>query len=179
MKEHFTTEDKSKQVAMHKNMFDRCKLAIESGFYLEAIFMEYAAIESRLEVLLGVLGAPCNRYLSLEQRSQFHISQRLKCFKRLFVSDAIFSKSKLDGTYFFQLKKWLENRNRFVHGLLKNEVEYEKRIINKAFAEKGLELCRSLYNEVNRIKRLCKSHPELLEGISTCENKGCASFLNR
>ena len=52
-------EDKAKQVSMHKNFFDKVDAAIEGGFYLEAVFREYAAIESRLEALLGVLGAPC------------------------------------------------------------------------------------------------------------------------
>ena len=178
MQEHSATEDKRMQFAMHKNMFDRCQLAIANAFYLEAIFIEYAAIESRLEVLLGILGAPCNRYLLTEQRNKFNISQRLKCLKRLFANHAIFGKSKLNSNYFTQLKKWLESRNKFVHGLLKNEAEYEKRVLNKTFAENGLKLCRLLYNEVNRIKRLLKKHPELFINISTCENKECASFLN-
>ena len=42
----------NKQVEMHKNFFDKCHVAIENGFFLEAVFIEYAAIEGRLEIIL-------------------------------------------------------------------------------------------------------------------------------
>ena len=39
------------QRLMHKDFFDRCELAINQKFYMEAILMEYAAIEARMESL--------------------------------------------------------------------------------------------------------------------------------
>lgn len=39
----------SKQASMHKDFFAKTMEAEEHGFYLEAIFREYAAIEGRLE----------------------------------------------------------------------------------------------------------------------------------
>ena len=51
------------QRLMHKDFFDRCVFAINQGFYMEAILMEYAAIESRMETLLSILGLPCNKFL--------------------------------------------------------------------------------------------------------------------
>ena len=38
-----------------------CEYVIQNGYYLEAILMEYAAIESRLESVCGVLGLPCGQ----------------------------------------------------------------------------------------------------------------------
>ena len=165
------TFDRKKQCEMHKNMFDRTNYAIENGFYLEAVFMEYAAIEGRLEVMLGILGAPCNRLLPDIERRKFNISQRVKCVKRAFNNDKdIFEFSKLNNRYFNKLENWLIKRNQYIHGLYKNEVEYEVRVSNREFAEKGLDLCRLLYNEVNRLKRLQKKSPDLFNNLSVCNN---------
>ena len=71
-------ENKKLQVEMHKDFFDRCKFAIENKFYMEAILMEYAAIESRLEVMLGVLGLPCNKFIDNNQRKNIRNRQRIK-----------------------------------------------------------------------------------------------------
>ena len=166
--------DKAKQVAMHKSMFDRSREAIDQGFYLEAVFIEYAAIESRLEVMLGVLGAPCNRYLPPEERKKYNISQRVACLKRVFDSnESIFGKSKLTKKDFTNLKNWLEKRNRYVHGLFKREIEYKARLSDKALAEAGLEICTKLYNETNRLKRLSKQSPELFEHLNACAKGDC------
>lgn len=56
------------QRLMHKDFFVRCKSAIEQKFYMEAILMEYAAIEARMEILLGVIGLPCNKFISDKER---------------------------------------------------------------------------------------------------------------
>ena len=165
------TFDRKKQCEMHKNMFDRTNYAIENGFYLEAVFIEYAAIEGRLEVMLGILGAPCNRLLPDAERRKFNISQRVKCAKRLFGdNEVVFEKSKLDKKYFNKLEKWVKNRNQYVHGLYKNEIEYKQRVSDRKLAETGLELCKLLYNELNRLKRLSKNHPELFEKLIVCDN---------
>ena len=137
------------QAAMHKDFFDRCGIAIENEYYLEAVFMEYAAMEGRLEVLLGVLGASCNNKLPDKERNKILISHRVSCFKNLFKNQDIFGKSKLNSVFFRRLEKWISLRNGYIHGLYKNEVKYKKRMKDKAFAQEGLELCRVLYNEVN------------------------------
>lgn len=49
-------EEQEKQVKMHRDLFDRCNAAIENKCYLEAVMLEYAAMEGRFEVMLGVLG---------------------------------------------------------------------------------------------------------------------------
>ena len=66
---------------MHKNFFDRCENAIENEFYMEAILMEYAAIESRLEVILGLVGMPCNKFIEDNERKKVQISHRISCVK--------------------------------------------------------------------------------------------------
>ena len=165
-------EIKKKQVEMHKDFFDRCQAAIDNQFYLEAIFLEYAALEGRLEVILGVLGAPCNRNLTSSQRCLVNISSRVQCLKKARKTLPVFEKTKLEKSFFdknSKLMRWINTRNRFIHGLYKKELEYKSRLAGtKELAEEGLCICRALYNEANRLKRLKKSKPDYFEGICFC-----------
>ena len=161
-------ETQAKQVIMHKDFFDRCQFAIDNGFYLEAIFLEYAAIEGRLEVILGVLGSPCNKMLDSNIRKKINISERVKCCKRV-VHRPVFEKSKLDVKFYEDLSKWLDKRNRYVHGLYKKEAEYKSRMrLAKTISVDGLELCRLLYNEAKRVNRLLKKNPEIFNSLNAC-----------
>ena len=56
-------EERKQASKMHMSFFDKSRLAIEEGYYLEAVMYEYAAIEGRLEVICGLLGCPCNKEL--------------------------------------------------------------------------------------------------------------------
>jgi hypothetical protein len=165
-------EDRALQGAMHKDFFDRCQLAISQEFYMEAILMEYAAIESRMEVLLGLLGAPCNKFLLDEERKKIQISHRLGCANAFRKEMAVFKNTKLSMKFFDKLYDWVNKRNEYIHGLYKNELRYSTRIKNaKEFSQKGLEYCRLLYNEVNRLKRLQKKNPELFVQQACKSNK--------
>lgn len=167
-------KERLKQQAMHKNFFDRCEHAIDSGFHMEAILMEYAAIEARLEVLLGVLGLPCNKFLSPDERKRVQISHRITCADYYRRNSGLFARTKLPQKYFKSLKSWIDKRNRYVHGLYKNEIEYDVRMKGaKAMAEDGLKYCRLLYGEVSRLRRLKKSHPEQFDCELICSSAKC------
>ena len=165
---------REQQRLMHKNFFDHCNDAIEHGYYLEAVFMEYAAMESRMEGVLGVIGAPCNNQLPPKERTKFQISHRVACLQKLLENTEISANSKLDQIYFQNLNKWLDERNRCVHGLYKNEIQYTKRLCNQEYARKGYDLCYKLYEEVNRIKRLKKKSPEKFADLCICSSQKCA-----
>ena len=159
---------------MHKDFFDRCTLAINQKFYMEAILMEYAAIESRMETLLGVLGLPCNKFLPDEVRKKMQLSHRISCANTFRRQNTIFDNTKLSRNFFDKLLKWTEKRNEYIHGLYKNDLKYSQRIKDaKEFSEKGLEYCRLLYNEVNRLKRLNKTQPQLFEMKLECKSNKC------
>lgn len=165
------------QRLMHKNFFDRCNFAIEQGFYMEAILMEYAAIESRMEILLGIIGLPCNKYLPDETRKKIQISHRLKCANKLRREASVFENTKLNVNFFNKVSEWTEKRNEYIHGLYKSEIKYSQRIKDaKGFSEKGLEYCRLLYNEVNRLKRLKEKHPELFYSNIVCKFNKCLLY---
>ena len=170
-------ETQMKQVEMHKDFFDRCKFALDNGFYMEALLMEYAAIESRLEIILGVIGLPCSKYLEFELRKKINISNRIACLDHARKNSSIFQNSKLEKNFFKKLKKWTDTRNQYIHGLYKNELIYKQRMSDvKTIAEKGYEYCRLLYNEAQRVRRVCKKNPELLDGTIVCQSEKCTVY---
>ncbi len=168
--------NKANQFAMHKNYFDKCKFAVDSGFYLEAIFLEYAAIESRLEIICGVLGLPCNKNRDDNVRKSIQISHRISCLNYLRKNHLVFENTKLSMRYFDKLNSWINKRNQLIHGLYKNEIQYKSRIaMCKKLAEDGYEYSRLLYNETKRLRRIHNNHPELLIDIM-CHNSKCSEY---
>ena len=75
--------DRKLQREMHKDFFDRCRNAIDNGCYFEAVLMEYASIEARLEVIMGVIGLPCNKQLSSKERQSIIICHNGYCLWKI------------------------------------------------------------------------------------------------
>lgn len=170
-------EDRKKQQQMHQDYFDKTQMAIDNGFYLEAIFREYAAIEGRLEVLLGLFGAPCNKRLPNTIRKDIAISHRIKCLKYIY-NNFSFGNPKIDNDFLNGLESWLTNRNKLAHGFYKNELKYNERSKkNKDLSEKGLKYTRILYGEVTRLRRYRSSHADInLLTIAKCRQTGCKAY---
>lgn len=175
------TDNEMKQVKMHSDFFERCEFAIESGYYLEAILMEYAAIESRLEAICGVLSFPCGR--DCDCRERIMISDRIECLRVYRNKNKnVFSGSKLPDNFFTgkgKLKTWILERNKRVHGLYKNEEDFQMKIdMNRKLAEDGYTYARLLYNETKRLRRLRKGHIELFDNaICKCKNENCNAYI--
>ena len=141
------------------------------NFILEAIFLEYAAIEGRLEVLCGIFGFPCNKDLEPSIRTTINITQRVKCLKSIYKDHPVCVNrvTKLDSIYWKNLERWIKRRNTYVHGLYKRAEEYVTRGTEvQELAEQGYEYTRLLYNEVKRVRRLTRNHPD--EMIYTCQS---------
>ena len=169
--------DRMAQRDMHKNFFDRCQIALDNGFYMEAIFMEYAAIEARLEVILGILGLPCNQFISDNERRSINISCRINCLKEFVKTSKVFEKSKLTNKELSNIESWIGFRNQCVHGLYKNEIRYKTRMKDtKQRAEKGLELSRLLYDEAGRLRRIYKKENAIYRTEITCKSDRCLLF---
>ncbi len=176
----FAEEDRIAQRNMHKDFFDRCQFAIDHGFYMEAILLEYAAIEARLEVILGMLGAPCNKFLDDNIRKNINISHRIKCLKQFRDSGNLFANTNLSNGYFKKLEKWIDGRNRYIHGLYKSEIKYNARLSGaKEMATKGLEYSRLLYNEAKRIRRLYNNGSIANVQWNTCSTDRCSQSINK
>ena len=172
---------KMQQKDMHRDFFDRAQRAVDSRFYLEAIFLEYAAIEGRLEVILGILGFPCSKELDKAKKSRVNISDRIECLRCFRNENAdIFAKSNLPGNFFTSkgtLNKWIKKRNTFVHGLFKNESDFSSRTKDsRSVAQSGLQYSKLLYNEAKRLRRLLRSHPDMFkQAVRACQSNKCSA----
>ena len=172
MKSNETIKPEDLQVRMHVDFFKKTQDAIDRGFYLEAIFREYATIEARLEVIMGILGAPCNKNAEDEKRRKVEISTRIECLKGSLKNVHSIGKSNLTPEFLKRLDKWRDARNRIVHGFYKNELLYGERTQqNGKLAKDGFLLARTLYNEAKRLRRYLRSHPDVVLPVVVCREQ--------
>ena len=75
---------------------------------MESILMEYVAIESQLEILLGVIGLHCNKFLDNKGRKDIKIFHRIEFSNYIFNNSKIFEKSKLNKKFYDDLIKCKE-----------------------------------------------------------------------
>lgn len=159
-----TVEQRQHAGKVHKDFFDRCQNAIDNGFYLEAMFMEYAAMEGRMKVIMSLFKNPCSLCDNTQITHNIGLPKKMECFLMVYETNpALFEKSKLPRSTIRRMMEFCIKRNKRIHGLLENTDEYDKLMShNKKLATKGLEYCKLLYNETNRLKRISKNHPEML-----------------
>ena len=123
----------------------RLKKAFNSGFYLEAIFIEYAVIEDRLESMLRHSG-------KFNPRPNEHWGIERKLTK---VEKLAEQKKSLAARYFpldltSAVREWKEDRNRLIHALLKQSLQDEELM---HCAETGQDLVKRISNKVTSYKR--------------------------
>lgn len=152
---------------VHNEFFERCQLAIDNGFYLEAILLEYSAMEARMKVIMSLLGKPCSLCEETEITNRIGLSTKLKCFKTFmdnnpkFFKDAGFTRTTLK-----KMVEWCNSRNARIHGLYSDTEKYEKIMgKNKKLAVEGLEYTKMLYEEAKQLRYVNRYHHEILEGL--------------
>ncbi len=152
---------------VHKDFFDKCNTAIANEYYLEAIIMEYAAMESRMNVIMSLLGKPCSLCKDTTITHRIGLQNKLKCFKEIIGSnEELFAKSKITSNIMNKTIKWCNERNNRIHGLYTDTEKYGALVAkNKKCAENGMVFCRMLYNETDRLKRIGRKDPERLKSI--------------
>lgn len=150
---------------VHKDFFDKCNFAIENGFYLEAMCMEYAAIEGRMTRIMMIFGFPCGLKKECDEMPDVSVNQKLGCLKNFLFDKNIFKDSYFDNAEEVKnIKKWIEKRNNIMHHLYADTEKYPSLLKeSKSIAVEGLKHCRTLYDETNRLKRLISKHPEIVK----------------
>ena len=128
----------------YQEQFKRLKRAIDSEFYLEAIFIEYAIIEDRVEAIL--------LYEHNEINSESHVSIERKIKKILTISR---EKKSLAKKYFSddlmeKITVWKDKRNGMIHALMKKQLTTEEL---KDIALEGKLIARRVCDRANSYKR--------------------------
>ena len=121
--------------------------AIKEHFYLEALFIEYAVMEDRLESILTHAGV---------FRADKHdtITKKLRRLETLYQSD------KLARKYFSPellqcIMDWKDNRNKYIHSLMKQVFTGEEL---EAIVQQGLLIVKLLSSRSTSYKRASERH---------------------
>ena len=164
-------EQRQKARLVHKSFFDKCQFAIDNGFYLEAILLEYASMESRANKIMSLLEAPCGICPLTNITNGIGLNIKISCIRNLIEkNDPRFEDSYFNSNFLTRLKKWCNSRNERIHNLYRDTEKYDKMMNhNEKYAKQGLENAKIFYKETNRLKRLKKKSPELFSVPFVCE----------
>jgi len=149
---------------IHATFFVKSKLAIDKGYYLEAMVLEYSYIEGRVNRIMELLKMPCGLIDNEDIYRDIGLNAKISCIQNfLQQNNEIFMKSKLNNSTMNKIKKWCNSRNERIHNLYKNIDNYEKLISkNMKLAQQGYEYAKLMSEESNRLKGLFKKNSDLL-----------------
>ena len=156
---------------VHKDFFDRCQFAIDNKFYLEAIQLEYAAMEARMKVVMSLFELPCSLCTNSSITQRIGLRNKVMCFREIIENNpSLFENSKFTRAKASRLLEFCESRNYRIHELLTDTERYHDFVRKDGkLARQGIELSKLLYNETSRLKRMKKAHPErFAEIIASC-----------
>ncbi len=137
------TNDEKHQV--YSVLKAKLKIALQQGFYLEALLLEYAIIEDRLS---SVLRSANLSYLQSDGKETF-IKQKIKKIRNAEISKRFPIYSRIPSELLSALEEWIAIRNELVHkscSRLYNNEEVKK------CAFEGEELVRRVSNVARNIK---------------------------
>lgn len=124
----------------YKEQFKRLKKALENGFNLEAIFIEYAIMEDRTESVLKH-AEKWEAYLKNIKGRNPTIDSKIKYILKMAENKKDLSHKYFSDDLLSEILQWKEERNRLIHALLKQQLEHNE-VSQLAF--KGDELVKCL-----------------------------------
>lgn len=133
----------------YKEQFKRLNKALSGGFYLEAMFIEYAILEDRTESVLRH-GGFWDAYVKHQRGRGPSINSKIKYIqaladKKVPLFHKFFSDNLLDDVL-----DWKESRNCLIHALLKQEF-YHNEVMELAQQGKTLtDILRTRTGNFNR-----------------------------
>ena len=134
----------------YREQFKRLKSALNSGFNLEAIFIEYAIMEDRTESILRHADK-WEAYLKNRGRNEPTINSKIVYIQKQMQSN----RKDLLHKYFSddllnQLLTWKEDRNRLIHALLRQQFAHNE---IRMLAEQGKQLADELRKRAGKYNR--------------------------
>ena len=128
--------------------FKRLKSALNSGFNLEAMFIEYAIMEDRTESILRHSGK-WEAYIKSRKGREPNIESKVKYIQKLTENRKDLLHKYFSDDLPYRILVWKEDRNRLIHALLKQQLEHNE---IRTIAEQGKQLvdelrkCSGSYN---------------------------------
>ena len=143
------TEENRKKYEMYKIMLGNLNRSIDKGYYLQAVFIEYAMLEDRansiIRVLMGkqVLDALKERNAGLDKKIC-----KIKNFVNNNSNDA-WIKKFLNNNLLDSIIAWKDERNKIVHALME---QFSSQDSLQGIAEEGKNLAREFKDVANKVK---------------------------
>ena len=152
------TQDNLRKYANYREQMTRLKKAMQAEFYLEAIFIEYAIMEDRLESAL--------RHAGRLKPGKYHPIGRkcamlLQATKEKDIAARYFPETLLQSVL-----AWKEERNRLIHALMKQELHTADL---RAFAEAGQQIVKTLNSKTTSYNRALQR--KNAKENTTCRNR--------
>lgn len=152
-------KDNMQKYENYRVQMDRLKKALKSGFNLEAIFIEYAIIEDRLEAVLRTAG----RWNVKEGKRPPSIEKKLSLVRKMAEE-----KKGLARKYFLpelldQVAAWKERRNSLIHALMKQSLQPGE---VRSLAEEGETVMKALKSKVDSYIRAKKKQDQAKTEVS-------------
>ena len=133
----------------YREQFKRLKSALNSGFNLEAMFIEYAIMEDRTESILRHTGK-WEAYLKSRKGREPSIDSKIKYVQKLAENRKDLLHRYFSDEMLTELLSWKEERNRLIHALLEQQLEHNE---VRTLAEQGKQLVDELRKRAGNYNR--------------------------
>lgn len=140
----------------YREQMRRLSSALRSGFYLEAIFIEYAIIEDRLESALAHADA-------FNPKKQKTINAKLNKLEMLCENRSGLARKYFSPELIESMRSWKDKRNPLIHELMRQKLETREL---EEFAREGEVLVKALKSKVGSFNRAI--------GKNRAKENGCA-----
>ena len=122
---------------------------MNSGFNLEAMFIEYAIMEDRTESILRHADK-WDAYLKSRKGRDPNIDSKVKYIQKLAENRKDLLHRYFSDDLLNRILEWKEDRNRLIHALLKQQLEHNE---IRALAEQGKQLVDELRKRAGNYNR--------------------------
>lgn len=133
----------------YKEQFIRLKSALNNGFNLEAMFIEYAIMEDRTESILRHADK-WEAYLKSRKGREPNIDSKIRYIQKLAEQKKSLPNKYFSDNLLDRILAWKEDRNRLIHALLKQLLEHNE---IRMLAEQGKQLVDDLRKRVGNYNR--------------------------
>lgn len=140
------TADNMQKYENYKEQFKRLKKAFDYKFYMEAIFIEYAMMEDRVEAILRYEG---NEIKPKNEKEFISIGRKLNKIAAIARQNKSLPQRYFSDGTVENILEWIKRRNALIHALLKKELTTDE---VEAFALEGKTLTRTLCNKAKNYK---------------------------
>ena len=144
----------------YKEQFTRLKSALNNGFNLEAMFIEYAIMEDRTESILRHADK-WEAYLKSRKGREPTINSKVVYIQKLAAMNNDLLHRYFSDDLLAQILIWKEDRNRLIHALLKQQLEHNE---IRMLAEQGKQLVDDLRKRAGNYNRAIDRRKEKNDG---------------